>query len=159
MGDNTHDIKTEYQRLKCRVYLVKESSDRRKIKLESSQDVYNLVKDELCSSDREIFLSILLSTNNTLIGIETVAVGTLNSVYTSPREIFKSAILANADSIILCHNHPSGSLTPSSDDIKITNTIIKSGELLGIKVIDHLLVSSEGFRSLIHSYEISKQQK
>ncbi len=87
----SENIKTkiEYQRLKCRVYLVKESNDRRKIKLEDSKDVYNLVKDELCSSDREIFLSILLSTNNTLIGIETVAVGTLNSVYTSPREIFK----------------------------------------------------------------------
>jgi len=145
------DIKKDFQRLKCRVYLVKENNDRREIRINEAEDVYNLVKDEMCSSDREIFLSILLTTQNTLIGIETVAIGTLNSCVTSPREVFKSAILANADSIVLCHNHPSGSLIPSDEDMKITETMIKSGELLGIKVIDHILISHEGYKSLIHT--------
>ena len=145
------DIKKAFQRLTCRVYLVRENNDRREIRINNAEDVYNLVRDELGSSDREIFLSILLTTGSTLIGIETVAIGTLNSCITTPREVFKSAILANADSIVICHNHPSGSLSPSPEDMKITGELIKSGEILGIKVMDHILISHEGYKSLIQT--------
>ncbi|MFC1816586.1 JAB domain-containing protein [Thermodesulfobacteriota bacterium] len=66
----------------------------------------------------------------------------------SPREVFKSALLANAVSIILCHNHPSGDLTPSKEDVQTTKLFIEAGELLGIKVFDHIIVSDKGYETL-----------
>jgi DNA repair protein RadC len=67
--------------------------------------------------------------------------------------VFKSAILANAVAIIVCHNHPSGDLVPSDADIKITKQLIAAGELLGIKVLDHLIVSYQGYKSLRDNYK------
>jgi DNA repair protein RadC len=72
---------------------------------------------------------------------------------TTPRDVFKSAILANAVAIIVCHNHPSGELVPSDEDIKLTKQLIEAGELLGIKVLDHLIVSSQGYKSLRDYHE------
>jgi DNA repair protein RadC len=68
------------------------------------------------------------------------------------REVFKSAILANAVGIILCHNHPSGELTPSNEDVQITKLIVDAGKLLGIKVLDHIIVSNKGYRSLTDDF-------
>ena len=137
----------KYGGLKCRVCLVKEGESQ-PIKINGPDDIYKLVKDELAKADREMLLSIMLTIGNRLIGIETVSIGTLNSTHTSPREIFKSAILANAFGIILCHNHPSGDLTPSTHDCKLTEMLSEAGDLLGIKVIDHIIVSHQGFVSL-----------
>jgi DNA repair protein RadC len=137
-----------YKGIRCRVYLVRENAKNEVIEVNDPTKIYELVKDELVSSDRERFLSVMLTTVNHLIGVETVSVGTINSAYISPREVFKSAILANAVSIILCHNHPSGDLTPSNNDIEITKHLIEAGELLGIKVLDHLIISNQGYKSL-----------
>jgi len=95
-------------------------------------------------------LSVLLNGMNRLIGVETVAIGGLHSCMMIPRDLFKSAILANASSIIVCHNHPSGDLTPSIQDLKMTHKVVKAGNILGIKVLDHLIISHEGFRSIIN---------
>ena len=141
----------EYKGMECRVYLVREGNSRKKIILNTASDVYKLVRDELCSSDRERFLSLLLTAKNTLIGVETVSIGTINGCMASPREVFKSALLANADSIILCHNHPSGDPTPSKCDIKLTNTLVKAGELIGIDVKDHIIVAQDGYKSVMHN--------
>ena len=138
----------KYKGINCRVYLVCEKGPHKQITLNSPDAVYELVKDDLAHSDREKILSVLLTTKNTLIGVETIGIGTLSCTVTSPREIFKSAILANADSIILCHNHPSGSLEPSKEDIKLTENMTMAGELIGITVKDHLIVTHQGFRSL-----------
>ena len=119
------------------------------IRINNEEDAYELVKHELVSSDREMILSIMLTVKNELIGVETVSIGSVTASTTTPRDVFKSAILANAVSIILCHNHPSGDLTPSGEDIKITKQLIEAGELLGINVLDHLIVSHKGFNSLI----------
>ncbi len=140
-----------YKGMGCRVYLVREGNGRKKITLNKSSDVYKLVRDELCASDRERFLSLLLTAKNTLIGVETVSIGTINGCIVSPREVFKSALLANADSIIICHNHPSGDPTPSKHDIKLTNTLVKAGDLIGIDVKDHVVVAQDGYRSVIHN--------
>lgn len=140
-----------YKGMECRVYLVREGSNRKKITINEASDVYKLVKNELCSSDREIFLSLLLTAKNTLIGVETVSIGTINGCIVSPREVFKSAILANAESIIICHNHPSGDPTPSNGDVKLTDTLVKAGELIGIDVKDHLIVSEDGYKSVMHN--------
>ena len=125
----------------------------RSSKLIIPSDVYELVKDELVNSDREMLLSVMLTVKNDLIGVETVSIGSITASTTTPRDVFKSAILANAVAIILCHNHPSGELIPSDEDIKITKQLIAAGELLGIKVLDHLIVSNQGYKSLRDYYE------
>ena len=137
-----------YKGIRCRVYLVRESDGDEVITIKNSNDAYELVKEELVNSDRERFLSIMLTVRNHLIGVETAYIGSIQACIISPRDLFKSAILANASGVILCHNHPSGDLEPSSSDLEITRNLIQAGELLGIKVLDHLIVSSQGYRSL-----------
>ena len=137
-----------YKGLRCRVCLVREGKSDEPIKIENAEDAYELVKDELVNSDREILLSVMLNVKNHLIGVETVSIGSLYSTEMSPREAFKSAILANSASIIFCHNHPSGELIPSSEDIKMTQRFIEAGKLLNIPVFDHLIVSVNGYISI-----------
>ena len=141
------EFNRNYGGMQCRVCLVREGGSET-IKISQPGDVYELVKYEMANSDREMLLSVLLTTSNHLIGVETVSVGTLNASCVSPREVFKSAILCNACSLILCHNHPSGELTPSAEDYTITDVISNAGELLSIRVMDHIVVSHKGFRSL-----------
>ena len=142
-----------YKGIRCRVCLIRENASDEIIKINNESDAYELVKDELINSDREILLSVMLTVKNDLIGVETVSIGSITASTTTPRDIFKSAILANAVAIIVCHNHPSGELTPSKNDIEITKQLIAAGELLGIKVLDHLIVSNQGYRSLRDNYK------
>ena len=142
-----------YKGIRCRVCLIRENTGDDIVKINSESDVYELVKDELVNSDREILLSVMLTVKNDLIGVETVSIGSITSSTTTPRDVFKSAILANAVAIIVCHNHPSGELIPSDEDIKITKQLIAAGELLGIKVLDHLIVSIQGYKSLRDHHE------
>ena len=142
-----------YKGMRCRVFLVRENTGDEIIKISKPADAYELVKDELINSDREILLSVMLTVKNDLIGVETVSIGSITASTTTPRDVFKSAILANAVAIIVCHNHPSGDLIPSDSDIALTNQIVEAGELLGIKVLDHLIVSNQGYRSLRDNYK------
>ena len=142
-----------YKGIRCRVCLVRENTGDEIIKINNESDAYELVKDELAGSDREMILSIMLTVKNDLIGVETVSIGSITASTTTPRDVFKSAILANAVSIIVCHNHPSGELIPSKNDIEITKQLIAAGELLGIKVLDHLIVSNQGYKSLRDYYK------
>lgn len=144
-------FKNRYQGMECRICLVMENSKALKeIEITSAEEAYKLVRDEIICFDREVLLSILLTTRNTVIGVETVCMGTLNTTIITPREIFKSAILANAASIIICHNHPSGGLKPSDADIRLTEILTKAGDLLQINLIDHLIISHQGYKSLKH---------
>ena len=136
-----------YHGSQLRVCLVREGRSKRQTYIKTPEDIYNLVKKRLCESDREIFLSILISTDGSLIGVEEVAVGTLDECLISPRELFKSAILANAAKVIICHYHPSGSLRFSGTDIKLTKTLLEAGRILCIDVDDHVLVTHRGYRS------------
>ena len=90
--------------------------------------------------DREHFVVILLDTQNHMIGIHTVTVGTLDASLVHPREIFKAAILANSAAILLAHNHPSGDPTPSAEDRSVTRLLVDAGVALGIEVLDHLVL-------------------
>lgn len=137
-----------YKGARCRVCLIRENDHLPPMKINNASKVYELVKDEIASSDREIMLSVMLDSGLNLIGIETVAIGSLNVCGSTTSEIFKSAILANASCIILCHNHPSGSLEPSVEDIAFTRNVIKCGMMLNIKVHDHLVVSNRGYCSM-----------
>ena len=142
-----------YKGIRCRVCLIRDGASDEVIKISKPADAYELVKDELADSDREMLLSVMLTVKNDLIGVETVSLGSVTASTTTPRDLFKSAILANAVAIIVCHNHPSGELVPSDSDINITKQLIAAGELLGIKVLDHLIVSNQGYKSLRDYYE------
>jgi DNA repair protein RadC len=142
-----------YKGMRCRVCLVSENTGDEIIKINNESAVYELVKDELAGSDREMLLSVMLTVKNDLIGVETVSIGSIISANIAPRDVFKSAILANAVAIIICHNHPSGSLIPSDSDIALTKQIVEAGELLGIKVLDHLIVSNQGYKSMRDYYK------
>lgn len=93
--------------------------------------------------DREYFVALLLDGKNRITGIYQVSQGSLNQSIVHPRETFKAAILANSAAIILAHNHPSGDLTPSREDIDITRRLKEAGDLLGIRVLDHVIVDTE----------------
>ena len=131
-----------YEGLKVRVQLVREGSTLTYDKpIICSQDVVTLIGPRLEAADREMFLAILLTTRNIPIGVEEVAIGSQNASIIHPREIFRSAILAGrATSLILAHNHPSGSPDPSAEDRTITGRLKDAGELLGIKVLDHVII-------------------
>ena len=106
---------------------------------EKASSYFHSVMDEIY--DKEAFVVAFLNTKNRVIDHEVVSVGTINSSIVHPREVFRNAIINKANSVILCHNHPSGDLTPSTEDINITRRLKETGNLLGIKVLDHLIIS------------------
>lgn len=132
-----------------RLSLVKEHSLPYKTlpNIERTDDVADLVRDYLKETDREHFIVLFLNSNGGVIGINTVSTGTLTESVVHPREVFKGAILANASSIILAHNHPSGVPTPSEADIGVTRNLQDVGRILGIPVVDHVVVGEDTFTS------------
>ena len=114
----------------------------------SPKDAYEMIKEQLEGLDREQFIIACLNTKNEPTNISVVAVGTLNKAIVHPREVFKTAIQSNAASIMAFHNHPSGETTPSQQDIQLTNRLYEAGELLGIKLLDHLIIGDGTFTSL-----------
>jgi DNA repair protein RadC len=112
-------------------------------KINSPRDAVEIGKRFLQDSDREQLLVCCLDTKNQPVSLNVVSVGSLNSSIVHPREVFKVAILSNAASIILYHNHPSGDPSPSSEDISITNRLKECGKLIGIELIDHIIIGSE----------------
>jgi DNA repair protein RadC len=100
----------------------------------------------------EHFVAFHLDAKNQVIGYHIVSHGTVTASPVHPREVFKAALLDNSHAIIVAHNHPAGSLQPSDEDLSVTQTLIKAGELLGVKVLDHIIVSSNGTGSLRESH-------
>lgn len=93
--------------------------------------------------DREVFLVMCLNTKNQVIAAHRCHVGSLNASIVHPREVFKTAIINNACSIIVAHQHPSGDVTPSREDIDITERLIEAGNIIGIELLDHLIVNDK----------------
>ena len=106
----------------------------------------------LSTKDREVFAIICNGIKGEPNSYSEVHIGTLNQSLIHPREVFKVALLCNAHSLIVAHNHPSGNSTPSNQDIEITKILKKAGEALGISVIDHLIVTDDDVLSL-NSYK------
>ncbi|NUU95925.1 DNA repair protein RadC [Marinitoga sp. 1135] len=125
----------------------KEALKKENIKLDSPDKVYDLIYDRFIFEDRENVLCISLNSKLNPISIDTISIGTANHSILHPRDIFKTAIKNNAISIILIHNHPSGDSTPSMQDYDITEKIEKSGELLGIKLSDHIIIGKSEYYS------------
>lgn len=108
--------------------------------IKSASDASNLMMEELRYLKKEIFKAILLDTKNQIIKIVDVSVGSLNSSIVHPREVFCEAIKCGCNSVIFVHNHPSGDPTPSTEDIQTTQRLESAGNILGIKVLDHIVV-------------------
>jgi DNA repair protein RadC len=115
--------------------------------LSSPKQAWSQVKD-LGRARKEHLVALYLDAQNHLIGRETISIGSLNTTRTHPREILQPAIACSALNFILAHNHPSGSLTPSQDDVDFTRAIQRASEIIGIGLYDHIIVSSKGFVSL-----------
>jgi DNA repair protein RadC len=103
---------------------------------------------EIRDKNQEYFVCISLNGANEVIGNRVVTVELLNANQVHPREIFSDAIAERAASIILVHNHPSGNTKPSQEDIVVTKRLVEAGEILGIKIHDHIIVSKDGHTSM-----------
>jgi DNA repair protein RadC len=112
----------------------------------SPEDVYRQLK-KYTKLKKEHFIGLYLNVCNELIHQETISIGTLSQTLVHPREVFEPAIRHHASSVILVHNHPSGLLRPSSEDKEIAKRLNDSGDLLGIKVTDHLIITQSGLFS------------
>ena len=91
----------------------------------------------------EYMYMICMNTKNKVIGVFEVSHGTVNASLVSPREVFQKALLANATSIILMHNHPSGDCTPSREDIEVTKRLVEAGNIIGVEVLDHIIIGDK----------------
>lgn len=113
-----------------------------------SSDAVALLSKELGEHDREVFCVLHLSPRGLPLSASITSMGELTSTLVHPREVFKSAVLSSAAGIVLLHNHPSGNLTPSEEDIKTTERIAVCGRVLGIPVVDHIICAEHGYISM-----------
>lgn len=115
--------------------------------IRSPKDSYECIKPFLENRDREYFIVVSLDTKNQPMSINICHIGNLNSSIVHPREVFKAAILSNACSVLIGHNHPSGIVDPSHEDKEITNRLVSAGNILGIEVLDHIIVGDDTYLS------------
>lgn len=125
------------------------NSEKRQVigKINSPTSVVDFFKDQLRHLNRERFLVVFLNTKHMITSYETISVGTLNASIVHPREVFNRAIKRSAASIVLVHNHPSGNPSPSREDKAITSRLREVGELVGIKVLDHIIIADDQYFS------------
>jgi len=126
--------------------LIREASCERP-RLSRPAEVFREVRD-IRRARKEHLVGLYLDAQNNLIHRETLSIGSLNTTRTHPREILFPAIQHSALGFILCHNHPSGGLEPSPEDLEFTAAVKRAGELMGIEIYDHLVVAAAGFTSM-----------
>lgn len=144
---------------KFRLEMVKESGSNYNFvrdQLSHPDDVYRLLNEifKLDIQAEEVFVCLCLDMKLNVIGAFEISRGILDSALVHPREIFKRAILCNAASIFIAHNHPSGCINPSDCDYAITKRIVEAGQLLGVKVEDHIIVGDNRYFSFKENYLI-----
>jgi DNA repair protein RadC len=116
--------------------------------VQTPEEAYKSMQSKLSGKKKEYFYILCLNTRGRVNDTRQVSIGNLDSSLVHPREVFKDAISTLASTVILVHNHPSGDLDPSAEDINLTRRLVEAGELLGIPVIDHIIVSDKGYISL-----------
>ena len=107
-------------------------------------DVARLMAPLLADLDRETFWVVMLDGKNRVIGVNLVSIGTLNAALVHPRELAKALILANSASAIVVHQHPSGCAEPSAEDTALTRRLCEVGDLIGVRILDHLVLGHDG---------------
>lgn len=120
----------------------------RGMQITSPIDCVDYIADELKFLEQEHFIGVYLDSKNRVLAKKTLFVGSLNRSICHPREIFKEALRHACNSIIVIHNHPSGSPAPSPQDIAVTKRLYEIGELVGIELLDHIIIGTEGYVSL-----------
>jgi len=116
-------------------------------KISKAEDVFNLLHGKLKNEKQENFFVLMLNNKNQIIGEQMISKGVLDASIIDAREIFKPAIKNSSAKIVLVHNHPSGDAMPSKEDLEVTENIVKSGELLGIRVLDHVIIGRNKYWS------------
>lgn len=138
------------------VKLVKEKGARYDLstkKITCVQNANDIIKEVFFLHElaEESLVLLTVNTKHEVTGLFEVSRGSLNQSVVHPREIFKRAILNNASSIIIAHNHPSGDTTPSQEDLNVTKRIAEAGKLMGIELLDHLIIGDDNYYSLAQS--------
>ena len=134
-----------------RIYL---RDSKKLIKLDDAKSIYESAKYLFNGLKQEYFYCYYFNNKQELIKKKLIFIGTINSAITHTREIFKEAYLLSASSIVCLHNHPSGDTTPSKADISFTESLIKTGRIQGIPVVDHIIVSDNSFYSFYENLDI-----
>lgn len=127
---------------------VESQQEEKRVQVKSPEDVAALYGPLMRDLKREIFKIVLLNTANVIMEDFTISEGGLAASIVEPRAVFQKAILENAAAIICLHNHPSGNLEPSREDIRVTRQLAEAGKIMGIPVHDHLIIAGRGFTSL-----------
>jgi len=115
----------------------------------NSEDIAKYYMERMRGLKREHLIAVFLDSKNKIINDKVISIGTLNSSLVHPREVFKEAIKNSANAIILVHNHPSGEVESSPEDLDITEKMKEAGVLVGIKVLDHVIVGKDRYKNLI----------
>jgi DNA repair protein RadC len=124
------------------------SGSRQKLTIKTPEDVVSLLMEEMRHYKKEIFKIVLLNTKSQVIKYFDISVGSLNSSIVHPREVFSEAVKVSCSAVIFAHNHPSGDPEPSREDIETTKRLVDAGNILGIKVFDHIIIGDNSYISL-----------
>jgi len=127
--------------------IISERKLKRKVKIGNPSEAYGVVK-RYAGAKQEYFILLTLNGSRNVISVSIVTIGLANKTIVHPREIFSKAIKDNSTAIIICHNHPSGEVIPSDEDIRLTKDIFLAGEIIGIPLVDHIIISKKGYTSL-----------
>lgn len=131
-----------------RIMLVRESGvTAGDVRISDSQKAHRFLEPLFDGLDREHFMVVALDAKHSVIGINTVSIGSVTMSIVHPREVFKPLILMNTSAVLLAHNHPSGDPTPSQEDRALTRRLKEGGDLLGIAVLDHLVLGESRYYS------------
>lgn len=143
MGSRINVYSVELVRESTKIYDVS-----RQIKC--PEDAYHMIEEifHLSAKTKEHFGMLSLNVKNQVIGAHLLHVGTLNASIVHPRDVFQQALLNNAASLMIFHNHPSNNTTPSPEDIEVTKRLQEAGVIMGIELLDHLIVGEHTFTSL-----------
>jgi DNA repair protein RadC len=127
--------------------IISKRKKKNSVPIKHPADAYNLIK-RYRNAKQEQFIVITLTGSHEPVSVSLVSIGLVNRAIVHPREVFNRAVRDMASAVIVCHNHPSGSLDASPEDNEITERMCKAGELLGIQVLDHIIFSETGYASL-----------
>lgn len=123
-------------------------------KIDSAEHIFNIFKYDLGNKKQEYFYALYFNVKKELLSKKMLFKGTLNQSTVHPREIFKEAYRLSAAYIICIHNHPSNDTTPSNEDIKLTNTLVETGKIQGIQIIDHIIIGRDNYYSFYENMKL-----
>lgn len=141
-----------------------ELSEKQKVKILTDKTLFPvmreiLMRDNEIDQTKEHFWAVGLATNNILLYIELVSLGSLRQTIVEPMEVFSWALQKKVDKLILVHNHPSGELNPSPEDLDLTDRLIQVGIIVNLPVVDHLIISTEGYYSFNRKGDMARLHK